>query len=157
MKYAKYPNSNDWWEDSRTLKRLEYQCRHLNIALVWEEWAEARHSNPGTFVCTGLCLCSDVRDESRNKSKSWKQNNVASEHETPRVVAFCNRMETNLSFSPNRTHQASFHQKCFYPFKCLFSGRCSKWLLTKHLLSQILGDIYLSRISRKPAEWGGPG
>lgn len=80
---------------------------------------------------------------------------MASEHKTPGVVAFCNRMERNLNFRINRTHQTSFQQKCFYPCKYLFLGRYLKWLLTKHLLSQVLRDIYLSWISRKPAV--GPG
>ena len=141
-----YSNGTDWREDSLTFRETWINTSITTlIQLVWAE-----HSNPGTFVCTGLWLCSHVRNVSRNKSKI-KQSDVASEHETPAVVAFCSRMERNLNFSTNRTHQASFHQKCFYPCKCLFSGRCSKWLLTKHLLCQVLGDIYLSWISRKPA------
>lgn len=147
MKYA-------WIFQWQWLKRgfTDFQDTWINTSsaplkqLVW-----IRSSNPGTFVCTGLWLCSHVRNVSRNKSKIWKQSDVASEHEIPGVVAFYNRMERNLNFGTNKTHQASLPQKCFYPCKCLFSGRCSKRLLTKHLLSQVLGDIYLSWISRKPA------
>lgn len=90
----------------------------------------------------------------QEQKQDLRAEHVASEQETPRAAAFCNRMETGFNFSTNTTCQASLHNKCFYPFKCLFSRRCSRWLLTKHLLSLVLGDIYLTQISRKPAEGG---
>ena len=146
MKYA-------WIFQQRWLKGgfIDFEETEINTSIaILMQLAWAGHSNPGTFVCSSLWLCSHVGNVSRNKSKIWKQSDVASEHETPGVVAFCNRMERNLNFCINRTHQASFQQKCFYPCKYLFSGRYLKWLLTKHLLSQVLRDIYLSWISRKP-------
>lgn len=144
----KYPKGNDWGEHSSTCKRLDltsalrFCCLAFGVIPVGAEM----QGHLSTQVCGFI---SKSEQEQEEDLKSW-----APWHRNMRLLGMLllrREWKQTSTWAQTQHIKSLAQQKCFYPFKYLFAGKCSKWFFTKHLLSQLPGDVYLSLGTAIPA------